>query len=490
MTRKEEILNIYKKILLLKRQNREWRDKNRLYFFNRPKEFAGGLGLPANPLQSELLEAWDNPVYKVFTYAGANRIGKTTILCIIALSMMRGRWLWSDKKIRFSHGEPRKIRLVGQDWHSHIKKTLIPDLKKWCPSSWKVSRKGNGIISDTDWIDYSTGSTLEIMSNKQDPDVFEGWNGDLIGYDEPPRQEVRNACAARLIDRQGRELFTMTLLKEAWVQTDVINATIEDGSPDPTIFSVEGEMTDNVGYGISQEAVDDFKHKYRNNPEILSARVHGKPSFLSGLVAKNFQRKTHIKGRFEIPLDWIIEIGIDVHPRKEQAVLFMGTDRKNQKWLFREIWGHGDGTWIGEEIIRVLNHHSISFKQVVSILIDPLAKADQNQGNTTYEKIEDVLFRYGLYLETGAKDKDSGILLINEYLMSKNKEPSLFVFRDLVRTIKEFEGWMYDKDTDKAQKVNDDMMENLYRLLLLETPYHMPQTEVYQKRTATAVTGY
>ena len=30
-----------------------------------------------NPLQEKLLEAWKDPRYKVFTYSGGNRIGKT-----------------------------------------------------------------------------------------------------------------------------------------------------------------------------------------------------------------------------------------------------------------------------------------------------------------------------------------------------------------------------------------------------------------------------
>ena len=70
------------------------------------------------------------------------------------------------------------------------------------------------------------------MSNNQDSDVFEGWDGDLIVWDEPPKRNIRVACARGLIDREGRELYNMTLLKEAWISQEVIKATNEDGSPD------------------------------------------------------------------------------------------------------------------------------------------------------------------------------------------------------------------------------------------------------------------
>ena len=46
-----------------------------------------------------------------------------------------------------------------------------------------------------------------------------------------------------------------------------------------------------------------------------------------------------------------------------------------------------------------------------------------------------------------------------------------FVFNDMVRTIREAEGWMWDQDTQKAQKKDDHMMENLYRLLMLDTQF-------------------
>ena len=42
-----------------------YRKENEIEFFTRP-----------NPRQEELLEAWNHPHFKVFTFCGANRIGK------------------------------------------------------------------------------------------------------------------------------------------------------------------------------------------------------------------------------------------------------------------------------------------------------------------------------------------------------------------------------------------------------------------------------
>jgi hypothetical protein len=107
-----------------------------------------------------------------------------------------------------------------------------------------------------------------------------------------------------------------------------------------------------------------------------------------------------------------------------------------------------------------------------------------------------VLNRYGYHLETATKDKDSGIIEINRHLLGPNNEPSLFVFSDMVRTIKEFEGWMWDEDPanrGKAQKRDDDFMECLYRLLLLDTYWYPMEDEDNEYDEPVAVntwTGY
>jgi hypothetical protein len=260
-----------------------YRDENRIEFFST-------LPNPGpNPLQAELLEAWMEPSLRVFTYTGANRIGKTTILTLIAYSVMFGKFLWDNTKLHFRHTEPRKVRIVGQDWEKHVKSVLMPELHKWWPKSRKVNTKKNNQGIEALWTDLKTGSTLEIMSNLQESDLHEGWSGDLVGYDEPPKRDIRIANARGLIDRQGRELFCMTLLKEAWVDREVIKKTLSDGRPDPSVFNVTGDIYSNVGYGITEEGVKQFEGLL--NEEEIQARIHGIPSYMSGLVYPQFSRR-------------------------------------------------------------------------------------------------------------------------------------------------------------------------------------------------------
>jgi len=131
--------------------------------------------------------------------------------------------------------------------------------------------------------------------------------------------------------------------------------------------------------------------------------------------------------------------------------------------------------------------------RVNNIICDPLAKADKNNENTVWEKIDRRLNQHGFWLDAGSKAKEDGILLIKNYLMTINGYPALFFFEDCMKTISQCMNWTRNKDDMKPIKKNDDQPENLYRLMLLETQYE----EVYEqsksefnRRDCNSMTGY
>ena len=463
------------KLLLISKMEtlRKYREDNRIEYFNTE-------GFMPNPRQAELLDAWNDRFFRVYTYTGGNRSGKTFLGVYTALCVMFGKWMYpGGRRLNFPHRFPRRVRVVGQGWQDHIKTVIIPQLEYWWPKNRPVKVKKNQVGIEAMWTDEITGSTLEVMSSNQEVKVFEGWNGDMVYYDEPSPREIRIANARGLVDRLGRELFCMTLLSEAWVSREIINKKLDNGKPDPSVFNTHAEIYDNIGYGITKEGIDTFAGMLTDDEK--DARLRGIPSYMSGLVYPQFKAKYrpngHLMERFTVPLDWVVDIAIDIHPRENQAVLFCATDPKQERYLCDEIWGHGDGTWVGEEIIRYIMRNSY---RVANIIIDPLSKADSNQEDTTFRKIAMVLMRYGYILQTASKDKTSGILNVKTHLEGPNKQPSLFIFDDMVRTVMEMEGYMYvDKGENKGkiQDKDDHMMENLYRILLLDTQYVTPYDE-------------
>ena len=434
-----------------------------------------------NPKQGPIIEAFLDEFFKIFGMSGGNRLGKTMLLTVLGISVMVGKYLWSGQSLLhlFPHNLPRKVRYIGQGWHDHIQGVVIPELKKWWPENRAVKTHGNGIITDTNWEDVKTKSSLEIMSNNQRAKEHEGWSGDVILYDEPSRREIYVANARGLTDRNGREIFAATLLDEPWIDQEIIKKVDEKGRPDRRVFWTTGTSYDNVGFGIQKEGVDQFADKLDDDEK--EARIFGIPSYLKGLVYPTFKRKTHLKERFKIPLDWPVDIAIDCHPREKQAVLFLATDPRNDRYICDEIWDFGDGKWIGEEIIRKVQTNAY---RVNHILIDPLSKGDQNNPETTYEKVYSVLAAYGYVLQVATKDLSGGILAVKQHLKGPNNQASIFLFDDMIRTLFEIEGYMWElkqgKPTGNVRDKDDHMMENLYRICLMNTKYTGPEDDIYK----------
>lgn len=466
----------------------KYESENKITLFNTK-------AIPANPPQEKLLKAWENLSYKIFTFFAANQVGKTTIAAIIAFATAFGFWPWSDEEISFPHNKPRKVRYIGQGWEDHINQVVVPKFREWWPLNRVLITKKNNQGVDYLWIDKKTGSSLNIMSNNQEIRHFEGWEGDLVIGDEPIRKEVWTANARGLIARQGKALFVATLLGEAWMSRELAQKKLQDGRPDRSVFNVTCDIYANLGYGLTLGGIEQFKDGLSDVDK--QARIQGIPSYMQGLVLPPFNREIHLKPRFRngIPTDWLIDIEIDVHPRERQAVLFIATNPRNERWLCDEIWMHGDGTALGHAIVRRILQHGYS--RVNYIEIDPLAKSDSNNDDTTRGKVDKVLRNFALnnkwfnprpptntsYEEgifcvgIATKDKDSGILAIKDHLMGANDESSIWIFDDLIRTIYEIEGWMYDKDTQLPQKKDDHMMECWYRAMLLKTMWYEPEEE-------------
>jgi hypothetical protein len=458
----KKLKEAYGTLEAISQERQRYTEDNRIFFFHRP-----------NPIQAKLLEAWKNPEKKVFTLTGANRIGKTTIGTIIGFSTLFGFWPWDSKPMTFIHKRPRKVRYVGQGWETHIKTVVLPALEYWWPKSRKVSKKKNNQGIDYWWVDEQTGSSLEVMSNMQESDVFEGWEGDLIVYDEPPRRDIRVACARGMVDRCGRELFVATLIKEAWLHREVIKALDSNGLPDKTYFHVEADIGVNVGYGLTQEGVTQFAKSLRDDEK--QARLAGKPSYLSALVCPQFSREVHLKDRFDIPLSWLIDISIDYHPAKPWAIAFLGTAPNGFKWICGEIKEHGTPEEIGDRIVKWFRTKGLA--RVHRCVIDPLAKGDSNNDFTIYDRLANKLSAYGISLELATKDKEGGITILNSLLWTENKMPALLFFRDCTHSIQGIEDWLYettDSGTIKPSKENDDFCECIYRLCLLNTTWFEP----------------
>ena len=184
----------------------------------------------------------------------------------------------------------------------------------------------------------------------------------------------------------------------------------------------------------------------------------------------NIDKSLHYIERFKIQSHWLVDVAIDIGFSKGHDILFSVCSPLNIKYVCFEEHVLGDGTAIAESIIAKKHRYNLRINRVIC---DPLAKGDKTNFHSTWEKIDIALNRHEMYLEPGSKDKDDGIIAINNLLMTVNKMPALYVFRDLPIATKQLYGWRQEDGV--ISKKNDDMCENLYRLILLGTEYEEPR---------------
>lgn len=469
---KEEIIAIKSQEADLLEEISKHQKDNKIYYFNTPK-------MPANPLQKELIKVWVDPSYDIFTYTGANQIGKTATIIIMALCTMFGEFPWDGTRLKFSHNNPRKIRIIGHKWLTHLKDVIVDGLYEWWPKDRELlTPKKNNEGVEYLWNDKKTGSTITLMSatNMVDPKTHAGWKGDAVFVDEPVSRPIYVENRRGLITRGGKMMLGMTLVSEAWIHQDIIKKKNDDGTASRRVWNVNGDIFSNAGFGITKENaqkyIDDLSEKEKE------ARAWGKPSYLSGLVYPEFNRDRNLKKLpKEIPLSWILDVAIDYHPAKPWAILFMVTTNGGFKFVIHEISEKGSWEYIGNKIIRKILELKLD---VANIIIDPLAKGDPNSDRnmiTTFGKLELLFGGYDLPLTTAIKDKENGIIMVRSLLWTINEVVGLYFADHLPLILKEMEGLNFDEKTGKVSKKDDDMTENLYRLILLGTEWE-PREEI------------
>ena len=504
--KKQQLKNLIEKRARLDRDHKgilaklkRHEELNKIMFFGHPdKGYLGKYGKWApNPLQKKVFDAIEKPAKRIVLMSGGNQIGKTLAETCICMAMMRGYWPWEDPKEVGLHiwearnwKPPISIRWIGGAWEGHIQKVIIEKgLGELWPSQWKTYTKKNNLGVVHIWKDTDTGNEVQIMSSNQNVKEFEGWTGHCVLFDEPAPREIWVACQRGLIANKGIAMMGATLLSEGWITSDIINKVDDKGQVDRSVSYFSADIYTNLGFGLDEEGIEAFKSQLSDAER--EARIDGVSTFMSSLCLK-IDKDKNIIDRFVIPTHWMIDVAIDIGIAKPHDITYVATDEKGMKYLVFEDEVRGNGDAIRESIIVKENRYNLRINRVIC---DPLAKADKNNENSVWERIDTVLNRHGHYLELGSKDKEDGIIAINNHLLTINGMPALFFFADCLKAIKQCLNWVREADTQKPQKKDDDQPENLYRLMLLDTVWTEMEDENYvetelDRSGADPITGY
>lgn len=321
-----------------------------------------------------------------------------------------------------------------------------------------------------------------VKSYKQNPLAFESGAWDWAHFDEPVPEGLYKALSRGLVDRGGKAWFTCTPLTEPWLDTkfvpDLESQSREelDVIESKDYWMMTGSMYDNP-YN-KKEDIDFFLSELTE--EERETRISGRPASYSGIVYKEFVWDLHV--RREPPPGWTswevpppayaLRFAIDYHPRKPHHVLFIATSPLEVHYVYAEVFL---SCLMSELVIEIRNALG-NRESTVPGLIDPLA--DTPNRVTDITPLEEVI-RLGLPVVPATKDPHNGILAVKALLKQRDRAntPTLVVNPACRRFLFEISrGFIWDADSNKPEKKNDDAMENFYRLALQGLFYVEPSS--------------
>ena len=453
---------------------------------------------------TEKQEEFIRPPAKIKLFMSANKTGKTTSGIIEIISNCLGYRPYLSKKDPdyFTNFKPPiKIRIYGEDFTQHIGGVIVPALREWIPHSEFQYKEGNpkknpqGI--PTFWK-FKNGSTIELLTYEQSSEKSEGWDGHLIHFDEPPSRTTYIAAKRGLIVHGGLCLFSLTPLKEPWLYDELWLRE------DKNILRIEAEIDTNLRHRrkwwrpdgndgmawcgkLSQGDIDDFERDLTEDEK--QARLKGKFMHLSGIVYKEFKPE-HIVPWFEIPKGYTFYEAIDPATRKPWAVTIMAIAPDGTKYIVDEIFIEGVVKDIAEAIKQ--KRQQLKYQPALATIIDPIAVAEDPISKTT---VLNEFMKYGIFCQSGSKDRNRGIQLLKHELTIRetDSKAGLYVLENCRRTIHEFSHYIWDEHSTKKARTtssikevpratDNDMLENIHRMLIAGFRYREPQKAGVHKR--------
>jgi len=328
-----------------------------------------------------------------------------------------------------------------------------------------TSRNSSGVIDE---VVCHNGSILRFNTVKSwvnDPQSVESVDYDFIHVDEPCPEKMWKAASRGLIDRNGSAWFTLTPLREVWINDMFFPRSTANTNHDvPSItatnrWAISGSTYDNPY--LSKEAIQEFENSLSKDEK--DCRINGIPLEFAGLIYKEFNSARHILQQVPFgwqdynlpPKDYTAVVYIDPHPQTPHAVLFGAVSPLGQLFIYDEIFEQVTIAELSQLIVERFRGLYVS-----AIRCDPLAFIRDPITDTT---IADEFANHGVFVEKAPKDLATGILKVKEAL---KKENFLYFSPHLRETLWEIERYMWDEKTNRPIDENDHMMENLYRMIL------------------------
>jgi hypothetical protein len=422
---------------------------------------------------------------------GGNRSGKTQVGCSEDYAHAKGERPWlpeddPDRKIPIR--VPNKGLVVGESFGEQVTKVLVPkflgDPDRGVPgvipkSDIEFTKKNpQGVIT---MIMLKNGSSITFQSYDQADDLFESTDYDWAHLDEPPPRPIWVAIRRGMVDRGGRVWFTMTPLKEPWINDELVKR--------PDVGKYHFDMHDNVGFGLKAEEVE--KYASFLTEEEKETRIKGRFFHLTGLVYKTYSsihrvRRMGVWKDGVIPANWNLWMHIDTHPRTPHHAIWVAIAPNNIAYVCGAIQCDHPTNSIERMVEQIFDYEKRFLGHVghVERIIDASAQINNPVTGTS---IFDEFWERDIRCRVGIKDPNGGILLVQNRLHFDEEAkvfPTLYFMDDLTGVHDELQRYVWDDWTKRTGQLrtekqiprdkDDHYIEGMHRIFLANPQYELP----------------
>jgi len=350
-------------------------------------------------------------------------------------------------------------RIVSVDFLNGVQKIIIPQLKQWVPPS---QLRGGSWYSAYDAQDrvlnFENGSFVELMSYDQDLDKFAGTSRDFVHYDEEPPEHIRNENRARLIDRKGKEWFTLTPVEGMLWIFDQIYEPGKTGQ-NPNIEVIEVGMEENP-FLDSQEV-----REYLDSLSEDERKIRGQGEFVTrgGLVYKKFNINTHVID----PIDpkkytgpqyrWYMSL--DHGFNNPTAVLWHIVDPDNRVITFAE---HYESEQTIDYHVQVIKNREALHGRLPDLRVCDPALAQRQAVTGTSIQTEYAMRGIGMAL--GNNDVLTGVAKVNQYLdLAADGKPNWLITANCANLIREVQRLRWKTWASKKQQSENNPYDQIHK---------------------------
>lgn len=455
-----------------------------------------------NGAQEKFINAVADPDSRIILFPAGNWIGKTAG----AIALL-GACSWPDMaedeifnkpifKDWTSFGYKKNARIISTPKELESIGSIQKEILTWWPKGrYTANKKGKQFpcefISDTGWV-------TDLMSYEQSIDEFEGATISLFILNEPPPEEIFDACLSRM-KFGGKILMPLTPLNNsAWIYDRLVANEGKNG-----IRVIYGDTEDNCReHGkngvIPHAAIQALSDSC--DPDDREARLHGKFSHMAGQIFKTFKRDVHVVKIEDINAflqgKTIYQV-VDPAIGKPLACIWAAVDHSGVVTIYDEypsfeFQGSRDSNMTVPDYVELFKTKEEGRKVDIRILDRHFGNVRRTLGGLTLKQEfgeRGIDFMDSYSIADVSTEVETGILRVKDYLrynttkpIDSINRPKIYVAENCINVLHSMERWRRDEKTGKPKEDYKDFCDCV-RYLLMGNP-EVQVERIWESRAA------